>query len=113
MCSTRQVRWEAQQATADDGDGGQAALPGLRGIAALCYDSIKDEFGVSDNEIDRPQFDRLVGDFDAWTIAPDRITITFPRYSILGGVAPGGDCALPIEDIREHLRADNPLWGTR
>lgn len=86
---------------------------GMRDIAELCYESIKQEFGVGDDEIDRPQFDRLVRDFDAWTIAPERITITFPRYSILGGVAPGGDCTLPVDEIRPHLRADNPLWSAR
>lgn len=86
---------------------------GMRDIAETCYESIKAEFGVGDGDIDRPQFDRLAGDFDAWTIAPERITISFPRYSILGGVAPGGSCTLPIDDIRDYLRADNPLWGTQ
>ncbi|MBL8835455.1 MAG: DUF1311 domain-containing protein, partial [Alphaproteobacteria bacterium] len=89
--------------TRDDLVAGPAALAA---IAEACFDALRGDPAVGADDINRAIFERRVRDFAAWTIAPESITIRFPRFTIQGGVAPGTACILPLDAIRPHLRAD-------
>jgi len=83
--------------------------PALAQIERDCRAQIVDEFGP-DAITDDGELSVLLHRIESWTIAPREVTIRFPRYAIMSGVSPGGECTFTADALRPLLRSGNPLW---
>jgi uncharacterized protein YecT (DUF1311 family) len=83
--------------------------PALAQIERDCRTQIEDANGAN-AIIDGALLGGMLRQIEFWTITPRGATITFPRYTILNGVAPGGECTFTQDVLRPLQRPGNPLW---